>query len=196
MVGYAIYFLQKHQQKPSANGALNSSNGQRPPPPPSYPPPSLPNSSAHKASPFRPTAVPATTTSNGHHHYGAGSPSDQSQQHLHQMVQHQPLLYAKENVYLAGQPPPPAPPGSVYKADFKKPYHHLHFHQNCHDLDPQAATPLNGANSECDGVYETTNTPQPYELRYDDESDFSDSYDEHGGAGRIQHYPSLYSCTR
>lgn len=141
LVGYAIYFLQKHQQKPS--------NANRPQPP-NYPPPSVPASHKTSSSPYRNTTN-STSTNNG------GMP---------------PLTASSKDAHHSSSSP--------YAKDYKA-YHHL---------DPMACVPLN---SQCPpserDLYEAT--PQPYELHLE-HSDFSDCYD--GSGGRVQHYPSMYSC--
>lgn len=78
--------------------------------------------------------------------------------------------------------PPPSSKDhhSPYAKDYKA-YHHL---------DPMACVPLNSQCPPSDrDLYEAT--PQPYELHLE-HSDFSDCYD--GSGGRVQHYPSMYSC--
>lgn len=86
-------------------------------------------------------------------------------------------------------PPPNCPPPSLpsTRKSFP-PYKDVYKHY--HHLDPASTVPFKGY-GDCD-PYETT--PQPYELQYD-QRDFSDSYTELSGPHRVQHYPSMYSCS-
>lgn len=105
------------------------------------------------------------------------------------------------------RPPPSLPPGS-YKAA-QSPSTALHSHhtryvpnrpypsyktETYHHFDPAACVPLNSSFSDMHDrhLYETT--PQPYELRWAYRPDSDYDSDINYPNGRLQPYPSMYSC--